>query len=87
MKEREKEQMMEQVKKLNDRTVLDEMNGLMAFLVEKLRNSEAANLQLQAALGQAMREASAAAGEVKRLQAELDALKAAPTAAPAAEAA
>lgn len=87
MKEREKEQMREQVKKLNERTVLDEMNGLMAFLVEKLRNSEAENLQLQAALGQAMREASTAAGEAKRLQAELEALKAVPTAAPAAEAA
>lgn len=71
----------------SERTVHDEMQALIAFMVEKLRNSEAANLQLQAALSQAMREASAAAGEVKRLQAELDALKAAPTAAPAAEAA
>lgn len=71
----------------NQRTVHDEMQALIAFMVEKLRNSEAANLQLQAALGQAMREASAAAGEAKRLQAELEALKAAPTSAPAAEAA
>ena len=79
--------MNQQPVKANDRTVMDEMNGLMAYMVEKLRNSEAANMQMQAALGQAMREAAQAAGEVKRLQAELDALKAAPTATPAAEAA
>lgn len=79
--------MSQQTIRPNDRTVLDEMNSLMAYMVEKLRNAEAANQQMQAALGQAMREASQAAGEVKRLQAELDVLKAAQTATPAAEAA
>lgn len=79
--------MSQQNAKTNDRTVLDEMNSLMAYMVEKLRNAEAANQQMQAALGQAMREAAKSAGEAKRLQEELDALKAARTEAPAAEAA
>lgn len=79
--------MSQQTVKPSDRTVLDEMNSLMAYMVEKLRNAEAANQQMQAALGQAMREAAKSAGEAKRLQEELDALKAAQTATPAAEAA
>lgn len=72
---------------VDTKTVGMKLNDIVAFMAEKYANAERTNMQLEAALGQAMREASAAAGEVKRLQAELDALKAAPTAAPAAEAA
>lgn len=52
------------------------LREMVVFTAEKLMMAERANLEMQAALGQAMREAAAAKGEARELKAKLDALTA-----------